>query len=81
MTNQDILVSTVTQYDIKESKKKYYNIYALAQYLNACDNIKTDVESGKSLRAAIVSNLCGRLCDTCLRAVGEPIQTMDERRA
>ena len=38
----DILVSSLTQWDVKESKKRGYNIYALGLYLGAVEKVRED---------------------------------------
>lgn len=74
------LQHAVTQYDMKESRKKYYNIYALAQYLMAVDRARDAMaEDGLDLRAALVSCFNGRLLDRCLKAVGLPTSTRQEQ--
>lgn len=74
------LLHAVTQYDMKESRKKYYNIYALAQYLMAVDRARDAmVDDGLDLRAALISCFNGRLLDVCLKAVGEPTSTRQEQ--
>ena len=74
------LLHAVTQYDIKESRKKYYNIYALAQYIMAVDRARdTMADDGLDLRAALITCFNGRLLDVCLKAVGLPTSTKQEQ--
>jgi hypothetical protein len=65
------LVHAATDYDRKEEKKRYHNIYALSQYLERIAEVERDIERGATVRAAILAGFSGRLCDVMLRAVGE----------
>ena len=74
------LLSAVTEYDRKQSTKKFYNIYALAQYLMAVDRARDAMaDDGLTLRDALISAFNGRLLDVCLKAVGEPTSTKAEQ--
>lgn len=74
------LLHAVTQYDIKQSTKKYYNHYALAQYLMAVDRARDAMaDDGLTLRAALITAFNGRLLDVCFKAVGEPTSTKAEQ--
>lgn len=72
------LVHAVTEYDRKESTKRYYNIHALAIYIGRVNDVEADIESGVPLRAALLRGFNGRLLDAVLKAVGEPRFTKDE---
>ena len=74
------LQSAMTQFDAKESKKKSYNRNALGIYFARIDEIAADIESGASVRAAIMAGFSGRGADACLRACGLPISTDHENR-
>lgn len=79
-SQRNALLHAVTQYDIKQSRKKYYNVYALAQYLMAVDRARDAMaDDGLDLRAALVSCFNGRLLDVCLKAVGLPTSTRQEQ--
>ena len=81
LDTHDKLLHAVTEYDRKQSTKRGYNHYALAQYLGAInDRIIPAFESGTPIRQAILKGFCGRLADVCLRAVGEPKTTDAEQR-
>jgi hypothetical protein len=80
MDTHSKLAHAVTQYDIRQSKKRGYNIYALAHYLGAVQETCREIEAGKSIRSALVGNFNGRLLDVCLKAVGEPTSTKEEQR-
>jgi hypothetical protein len=73
------LVHAVTEYDRKQSTRKHYNIYALAQYLQAIERVDSEIPA-KGLRAALTGNFNGRLLDVCLKAVGLPTSTVEEQR-
>lgn len=74
------LVNAVTEYDRKQSTKRFYNHYALGQYLAAIDNAAEDMENGDTIRAALLNCFNGKLLDVCLVAVGEPKFTIEEMR-
>lgn len=63
------MVNAVTAFDIKQSKKKGYNRYALALYFQAIDNITEDMANGVELRKAIERNFIGRLLDAVLKTL------------
>ena len=74
------LSHAVTEYDRRRQGKRGYNVYALARYLGAVNEVEDAVRAGKSLRAALVANFNGRLLDVCLKAVGEAGSTSLEQR-
>jgi hypothetical protein len=74
------LTHAVTDFDRKQQAKRGYNIFALSQYLGAVSRIEEEIQAGRPIRDAIVSNLNGRLLDRCLKAVGEPTSTIQEQR-
>jgi len=74
------LVHAVTEYDRKQEGRRGYNMYALPQYLQAAHNVTDEIIAGKTVRAAVVSNFCGRLLDVCLKAIGETKSTDAEQR-
>jgi hypothetical protein len=76
----DKLTHAVTQYDIRQSKRKGYNVNALGIYLGSCQAVQEDLAAGKPVRQSLVSHFCGRLLDVCLKAVGEPTSTLSEQR-
>lgn len=79
MTLHDKLIHAVTEYDRKESTKRFYNRYALPQYIGAVQHITDEIAKGYSVRSAILNNLLGRLADVCLKAAGEPKTTREEK--
>lgn len=80
MNTRQKLVHAVTEYDRKESTKKYYNIHALPQYLRGIDEAMHLIDDGLSIRAALVHHFSGRLLNTLLRTMGETKATDAEQR-
>lgn len=70
---RDKLVSAVTQYDMRQAKRKGHNIYALGHYFKAIDNVESDVDNGASLARALYDNFSDRLLSAVERAVGLPL--------
>jgi hypothetical protein len=75
---RDTLVHAVTQYDLKQSKKPSYNMYALGHYIARIDDIVRDIEEGADTREAIVAAFTGSLLNTCLRSLKLPKPSQDE---
>lgn len=70
------LAHAVTRYDRMREKRKGYNVYALGQYLIACDRIVERVAQGETLQAAIEEEFINRLRDSVLRYMakaGHPV--------
>lgn len=80
MNTHQKLISAVIKYDEKQSKKKYYNKFALPQYVARIQEISAELEKGADLRKSLVSGFNGRLLDVCLKAVGLPTSTKEEQR-
>ncbi len=74
------LLTALTEYDRKQSKKKGYNIYALPQYMTALQYVRDDMAGGMSLREALVNNFHDRLLVALFKGVGEPRATDREVR-
>lgn len=74
-TIRTALVHAATQYDIRQSKRRGYNPYALAQYLARIEDVELDIAAGQTPRAALYAAFNDRLLDTLLTAIGEPKQT------
>lgn len=72
------LVHAATEYDRKQSKKRGYNIYALAHYMGRIQDIEKDIAAGRPLRQALLAGFTGRLLDALLKAAGEPRSTKEE---
>lgn len=65
------LFNAITEYDRRESKKKYYNRYALAHYAAALTNIKQSVSNGASYEDAINEFTCGSVAKCLLKALNK----------
>lgn len=72
------LVHGATRYDVRQSKGKRYNVYALAQYLTRIDDVCADIERGATPRAAIVAAFTGPLLAAMLKAACVDVATRDE---
>lgn len=75
------LVHAATRYDVRQSRGKRYNVYALAQYLARIDDVCADVERGATPRAALIAAFSDRLLSALLKGIGEADFTADEKRA
>jgi len=73
------LISAVTAYDSKESKKRSYNRNALGIYFARVDDICADIAAGADARSAVIAAFTGRLQDHCLRALGLSIASESEQ--
>jgi hypothetical protein len=65
------LVHAVTAYDRKQSAKRCYNVYALAQYLTRVDDVLADIEAGANPFDAINAGFCGPLLSYVTKAVAK----------
>jgi len=72
------LLNVLTAHDIKESKGKRYNPYALGQYFQALDRASRYVAMGHDLRLALLNCFNGRLLDKLLKAAELPVSTKEE---
>lgn len=77
-TIRSALVHAATRYDVRQSKGKRYNHYALAQYLRRIDEVCADIEAGATPRAAIIAAFTGSLQTAMLKAVHEAPGTRDD---
>lgn len=57
------LIHLVTQWDVKQSKTKHHNPYALGIYMQAVDTVMAEIEKGKALDAALEAAFDDRLLD------------------
>lgn len=78
MSIRDKLISALTQYDEKQSKRKFYNPHALGIYFERVDYVMADIERGATVRQALLAGFNDRLLDVCLKAVGEQPFTKEE---
>ena len=72
------MIHTVTMYDQKESKKKYYNKWALPQYIRGVNDAYAMMPD-KGVRTALMKVFNNRLLNNLLKAVGEPKITKEEK--
>ncbi len=80
MTLHQSLVHAATSYDRRQQKKRHYNYHALPLMLQAIDRAEEQIKAGATIRAALISQFCGRLLDVFLKAAGEPPSTREECR-
>lgn len=80
MTTLRKLQHAFTQHDIRNSKRRGYNPYALARYLQIADEIAKEIETGEEPRKACTSRLNDRLLDVALGALGLPKASLKEIR-
>lgn len=78
MTTREQLITAVTQYDFKQSKKRGYNVHALNIYFNRVDAIMKDIDAGADVRDAIVAGFAGTLLTHVLRSLKLEKATKDE---
>lgn len=64
------LVSSVTQYDKQQSGKRFYNAWALPQYLAAIDRAMVEIEKGLSPIRALAANFSEPLFSRLVKALG-----------
>lgn len=72
------LVTAALRYDVRQSRGRRHNPYALAQYLMRVDEVMADIARGAEARAAIVAGFTGPLLAALLRAAGLEKPTRDE---
>jgi hypothetical protein len=77
-TIRTALVHAATRYDVRQSKGKRYNVYALAQYLTRIDDVCADIANGAAPRDAIVAGFSGPLLNAMLKAVFSDKATHNE---
>ena len=80
LPDRERIVQYLTMYDIKQSKKKYYNKNALSIYFGALEIFDDVLRREKNLRKAILSAYCGQLADFLLKQFGMEKMTEQERR-
>jgi hypothetical protein len=71
MDIKSILLHALIKYDERQSKTKYYNFYALPQYLQALDNTMKEYNKGIPIQDAINNNFLGSLASYVLKAAGK----------
>lgn len=75
---KDKLISALTQYDQRQSTRKFYNPHALGIYFERVDDVMRDIERGATPRQALLAGFNDRLLDVCLKAIGEKPFTKEE---
>jgi hypothetical protein len=75
------LILAATQYDVRKSKGKRYNVYALGHYYGRIDDVMADIEAGAKPREALIRGFSGSLLDALLKSIGEPKHTLAEKNA
>jgi len=63
------MVNAVTEFDRKQSTKKGYSPYALAQYFQAIERIAEDMANGFCVLDAIERNFIGRLAEIVKKTI------------
>jgi hypothetical protein len=77
-TIRSALIHAATRYDVRQSKGKRYNQYALGQYFIRIDDVCADIERGADPRAAIVAAFTGPMLNAMLKAINSDKATRDE---
>lgn len=80
MNYNSLLTAAIMKYDREESRKSYYNPYAMPQLLKRVTDVVADIDRGANPREAIIAGFNGRVADLALKAVGLPRATPDEKR-
>lgn len=75
------LSHAVTEYDRRQMRSKYHNIYALGHYLGAVEKTRDAIATGAEVRAAVLQCFTGRLADFVLKTIGHPAMTDQEARS
>jgi hypothetical protein len=70
MNFKDKLISAATRFDDRNSKRRGWNPYALAQYFSAIDSICNAVDNGISVESAITRFANDRFRDVLFKAAG-----------
>ncbi len=64
------LLTIVTEYDRRQSKKASYNRYALGHYCAAIDNVEQALADGAPIETALKRGFCGSLLRHVARKLG-----------
>jgi hypothetical protein len=72
------LVNALTEYDIKQSKKKFYNVHALPLYFRALQKCVNFANKGHELRLCLLNCFNGQLLDKLLKKMDLPLHTKEE---
>lgn len=79
-TIKSALIHAATRYDVRQSKGKRYNHYALGQYFMRIDEVCADIERGADPRKAITAAFTGPMLNTMLKAADLDKANSDELR-
>lgn len=76
---RNLIINAITDYDIRQSKKRGYNPYALAQYYAAMDEVENAVARGVDLMDAIGRAFTDRLHDCVAKAALDAMEKSGNR--
>lgn len=79
MTTQQKLCSALTEWDRRQSAKRFWNPHALGIYFKRLEAVMVLVERGASWREAACCGFNDRLLSYLLKSMGEPDFTAAER--
>jgi hypothetical protein len=68
------LLSILTEYDRRESKKKRYNPYALAHYCKGIQNVADAMADGAAIEDALLKGFCGSLLKHIAKKLGLKVE-------
>lgn len=75
------LVAARSSFGKMDDEHTKFCFAAARTWLNRAEMVCADIESGTAVRAAIINGFCDRLCDACLKSVGEKPFTREEMQA
>ena len=64
------MVSVLTEYDRRQSKKKSYNRYALGHYMKAVGTVAEAIDGGAPIHEALKQGFCGSLLRHVAKRLG-----------
>ena len=73
------IILALTQYDIRQSKRRDYNRYALGHYLGAMEDVDDQVARGIDLMDALERAFTGRLHDCVAKAALDAMEKSGNR--
>lgn len=79
MTTQQKLYGAITQWDRRQSAKRYHNPHALGIYFQRLETVMALVGRGATWREAVCCGFCDRLLTWLLKSIGEADFTAAER--
>jgi hypothetical protein len=75
------LCSYLTQWDVKQSKKRFHNPHALGIYFQAADDARAKFEHNGDVREILLSCFCDRLLSFLLKSFGQTDFTAEEMKS